>query len=118
METKKAALNHLKKWEEKKGKPFQTWKQVTVVASYIDFLNEQTTSQQQTIERLREGLKLAKNYIDKSPFDPDVYPQQLEAWNKYQEFLKNVGEQLLNTTEPINPLDDEDDPTTRNLNNG
>jgi len=30
----------------------------------------------------------AKRYIDESPCDPDHYPEQLEAWNNYQELLE------------------------------
>ena len=35
-------------------------------------------------DKLVEALGSALNYISECPCDPDVYPEQLEAWNKLQ----------------------------------
>ena len=34
---------------------------------------------------LYEALKAALKYIEESPCDPDIYPEQFEAWDKLQE---------------------------------
>ena len=35
-------------------------------------------------DKLVEALQSAMNYIKECPCDPDIYPEQLEAWNKLQ----------------------------------
>ena len=35
------------------------------------------------IDRLGDIAKAAIRYIDESPCDPDIYPEQKEAWNAY-----------------------------------
>ena len=35
-------------------------------------------------KELAEALLAAVTYINESPCDPDIYPEQLEAWNKYK----------------------------------
>lgn len=35
-------------------------------------------------DKLVEALSAAMDYIKKCPCDPDIYPEQLEAWNKLQ----------------------------------
>lgn len=35
---------------------------------------------------LREA---AEKFIEESPCDPDIYPEQLEAWNYYQQLKQN-----------------------------
>jgi len=40
------------------------------------------------LERVKKLFQAAKNYIDVCPCDPDITTEQLEAWNKYQELLK------------------------------
>ena len=37
----------------------------------------------------KQGFELAKTYIDESPCDPDIYKEQLTAWDKYQLWLKH-----------------------------
>lgn len=41
-------------------------------------------------ERLTEALEAAVTYIDLSPGDPDVFPDQWFAWQKYQEKLQEL----------------------------
>ena len=43
------------------------------------------------LEKYRPLFKAAKKYIDESPCDPDIYPQQLEAWNTYQSLMNRAG---------------------------
>ena len=38
------------------------------------------------IETLKEGLGLYETYLKESPCDHDIYPEQLEAWSKLQEW--------------------------------
>ena len=33
-------------------------------------------------DKLVEALQAAMDYIKQCPCDPDIYPEQLEAWNK------------------------------------
>ena len=49
---------------------------------------QETESLQKRVEELDALFNAAKNYIDNSPCDPDIYPEQLEAWRKYQQLLK------------------------------
>ena len=44
------------------------------------------------IEKLKELFLAAKNYIDESPCDPDIYPEQYKAWVKYQDSLRQYNE--------------------------
>ena len=37
----------------------------------------------------KQGFELAKSYINESPCDPDIYKEQLAAWDKYQLWLRN-----------------------------
>jgi len=37
----------------------------------------------------KQGFELAKEYIDESSCDHDIYKTQLEAWDKYQLWLKH-----------------------------
>lgn len=51
------------------------------------------------IARLKKQRDSAIAYIDESPSDPDIYPEQYEAWRKYQQIchgkqVKSVQEQL------------------------
>ena len=40
------------------------------------------------VKKYKELWELADKYINESPCDPDIYPSQWEAWNNYQEKLK------------------------------
>lgn len=72
---------------------FDNLKQCELVEVEISVLtNNVSTSQKETIERLRERLRLAENYIKSIPCDPDITIEQSKAWNEYQE--------CLSTTEP------------------
>ena len=44
---------------------------------------------EQELAKLTNKFEKAKKYIELSPCDPDIYPDQLEAWNQYQEAIKN-----------------------------
>ena len=36
----------------------------------------------------KKRCELAEKYIDESPCDPDIYPEQWDAWDKWQTFKK------------------------------
>ena len=40
----------------------------------------------------KTGFELAMKYINESPCDPDIYKEQLEAWEKLQDFIKENKE--------------------------
>lgn len=61
----------------------------------IDYIEQVKTKEQLLINGVgssnsvdyKQGFELAQNYINESPCDPDIYKTQLEAWDKYQQFL-------------------------------
>jgi nitrate/nitrite-specific signal transduction histidine kinase len=54
------------------------------IANHIE---HQTKSLKEENKELRELFNAAKKYIDESPCDPDIYPEQLKAWEEYQKLL-------------------------------
>jgi hypothetical protein len=54
-------------------------------------LGKALDSSQEEVKILKEGYKLLNDYIKKSPCDPDINPEQLEAWSKVLEFKRNQG---------------------------
>lgn len=40
------------------------------------------------LEYWKKRCELAEAYIDESPCDPDIYKEQLDAWNNWLEFKK------------------------------
>lgn len=46
------------------------------------------------IEKFKNLFNKAKTYIDECPCDPDIYPDQIKAWNEYQEELKKLNKNL------------------------
>lgn len=39
----------------------------------------------------KKRCELAEKYISESPCDPDITKLQFEAWNEYQEFIKDTS---------------------------
>ena len=46
------------------------------------------------LQKTMKAFKKAKAYIDETPCDPDIYPEQMKAWREYQEALKQVREAI------------------------
>lgn len=57
---------------------------VEQVSRFRDEALATITQLQEENERLTAMLNSAINYIQESPCDPDIYPEQLKAWEKYQ----------------------------------
>ena len=58
---------------------------------------ELTTKEEDLVARineLEEALRLSIDFIQKSPCDPDIYPDQLDAWTKLNE--NNTARAILN----------------------
>lgn len=41
-----------------------------------------------------EGFRLAMDFIDKTPVDPDIFGEQAKAWIKLQDFINKHKEEL------------------------
>jgi hypothetical protein len=50
--------------------------------------NGEVISAETELQYWKTRCELAEKFIDKSPCDPDIYEDQLKAWNEYQEFIK------------------------------
>jgi len=75
----------------------------------IDYLKEQTTSQKQTIERLRGFLEWVTRIDEERGRAGCTYgdtdfdsPSAAKGWNDCLDYIKSKAEKLLNTTEPTN----------------
>lgn len=44
---------------------------------------------EQELTKLTNKFEKANRYIELCPCDPDIYPDQLKAWNEYQEAIKD-----------------------------
>ena len=55
-------------------------------------LNGQVDKLTERVEALERLHNAAAKYINESPCDPDIFPEQLEAWIRYQELLRGDGE--------------------------
>lgn len=51
--------------------------------------NEVWYFKEQELAKLTNKFEKAKRYIELCPCDPDIYPDQLKAWNEYQEAIKD-----------------------------
>jgi hypothetical protein len=51
----------------------------------FDFGVEQLKAE---LDYWKTRCELAEKFIEESPCDPDIYEDQLKAWNEYQEFIK------------------------------
>lgn len=105
METKKSELKKkVKEWLEfQEGYNIECLLEnqdfaACLIECMVEFVLKQTTSQQQTIERLREGLKSGIETMDyllnELPKDDIISRHEVKS-------RKSQFEQLLNTTEPI-----------------
>ena len=54
----------------------------------IGFAQSKIKAQQERIQELEKAFSAAKAYIDECPCDPDIYPEQLNAWSEYQSVLQ------------------------------
>ena len=77
--------------EELKDK---NYKLANTVSFGDEDLREQIKAKDAEIEKLKNLFNKAKAYIDECPCDPDIYPDQLKAWNEYQEELKKLNKNL------------------------
>lgn len=50
---------------------------------------------QAMVDELIILYQAAEDYIEKSPCDPDIYPDQIVAWSKYNELKKQFKEKYL-----------------------
>ena len=54
-----------------------------------DDLRNKIDELEQELSKLTNKFEKAKRYIELCPCDPDIYPDQLKAWNEYQEAIKD-----------------------------
>lgn len=63
-------------------------------------LHESAPDYRALYEQEKELREAAEDFIEKSPCDPDIYPEQIDAWNHYQQLKQqyNGKETKSNTT--------------------
>ena len=76
--------------------PMESNQQAKAAAHAINQHDQLTAINQELVE----ALSAAISYIDQCPCDPDIYPEQLEAWNKLESI--NVDELIKRAKELTN----------------
>ncbi len=54
--------------------------------------NKKLKQKEAEVDDFKELSSLATAYINEVPCDPDIYPEQLEAWVKYTNKLKESAQ--------------------------